>query len=159
VSTRYRTSRALLAVALLTAPVCIAPAAARAESALQARGRLVEESVIDRQTREISSQLRCVVCQGLSLQDSPSQLAQEMRAIVREKLEEGMTPDEVKAFFTDRYGEWVMLKPEPKGFNLFVYVMPVLMFVGGAGFVLFNVRKWTAAKPDVAEDEEELQAR
>jgi cytochrome c-type biogenesis protein CcmH len=147
VSTLARTLRALLAAALLMGPAFIAPGALEA---VQARGRVVEESVIDRQTREISSQLRCVVCQGLSLQDSPSQLAQEMRAIVREKLEEGMTPDEVKAFFIDRYGEWVMLKPEPRGFNLFVYVMPVLMLVGGAGFVMFNVRKWTAARPEDA---------
>jgi hypothetical protein len=72
-----------------------------------------EETLIDRQTREISSKLRCVVCQGLSLQDSPSQLAQEMRAIVREKLEEGMTPDEVKAYFVEKYGEWVLLQPDP----------------------------------------------
>jgi cytochrome c-type biogenesis protein CcmH/NrfF len=108
-----------------------------------AQGRVVEESLIDRQTREISAQLRCVVCQGLSLQDSPSQLAQEMRDIVREKLEEGMTPLEVKAWFVEKYGEWVLLEPEPRGFNLVVYVMPIAMLLGGAGFVFFKARSWT----------------
>jgi cytochrome c-type biogenesis protein CcmH len=108
-----------------------------------AQGRVVEETLIDRQTREISAQLRCVVCQGLSLQDSPSQLAQEMRDIVREKLEEGMTPLEVKAWFVEKYGEWVLLEPEPRGFNLVVYVMPIAMLLGGAGFVFFKARSWT----------------
>jgi cytochrome c-type biogenesis protein CcmH/NrfF len=120
-----------------------------AEAALQVQtaeqpgaGRVVQETLIDRQTRELSSKLRCVVCQGLSLQDSPSQLAQEMRGIVREKLEEGMTPDEVKEYFVARYGEWVLLAPEPKGFNLVVYVLPIAMLFGGAGFVFFTARKW-----------------
>jgi cytochrome c-type biogenesis protein CcmH/NrfF len=137
--------------AVLAVIAALAPARA---DALQARGRVVEETPIDRQTREISSQLRCVVCQGLSLQDSPSQLAQDMRAVVREKLEEGMTPDEVKAFFLESYGEWVLLRPEPKGFNLVVYIMPVLMLFGGAGFVFFKVRHWTAAKPEEVDVEE-----
>jgi len=146
--------RAVVAVAVAAAlalPALLAlPAAARAEAGIQARGRLVEETLIDRQTREVSSQLRCVVCQGLSLQDSPSQLAQEMRAIVREKLEEGMTTAEVKEYFLDRYGEWVLLAPEPKGFNLLVYVMPVMMLFGGGAFVFFKARSWTRAAPGAA---------
>jgi cytochrome c-type biogenesis protein CcmH/NrfF len=131
-----------------------------AEAALQAQpaeqpaaSRVVQETLIDRQTRELSSKLRCVVCQGLSLQDSPSQLAQEMRGIVREKLEEGMTPDEVKEYFVARYGEWVLLAPEPKGFNLVVYVLPIAMLFGGAGFVFFTARNWT--RPDDERDEVE----
>jgi cytochrome c-type biogenesis protein CcmH len=122
-----------------------------AERVLPAVGRYVEETEIDRLTREVSAQLRCVVCQGLSLQDSPSQLAQEMRAIVREKLAEGMTPAEVKTFFVERYGEWVLLEPEPRGFNLLVYILPVAMLFGGAGFVFFRARSWTRAGQTAAE--------
>jgi cytochrome c-type biogenesis protein CcmH/NrfF len=134
------------------------------EAALQARtaeqpaaSRVVQETLIDRQTREISSKLRCVVCQGLSLQDSPSQLAQEMRGIVREKLEEGMTPDEVQEYFVARYGEWVLLAPEPKGFNLVVYVLPLAMLFGGAGFVFFTARNWTRPEDEGDEVEQEEQ--
>jgi cytochrome c-type biogenesis protein CcmH len=133
----------VLAVVLGAPAMALAPAEAQAAIALQARGRLVEETELDRQTREVSAQLRCVVCQGLSLQDSPSQLAQDMRAVVREKLEEGMTPAEVQAYFLDAYGEWVLLAPKPMGFNLVVYIMPVLMLFGGGAFVLYNVRRWT----------------
>jgi cytochrome c-type biogenesis protein CcmH/NrfF len=135
-----------------------AEAAVQAPTAGQpAANRVVQETLIDRQTREISSKLRCVVCQGLSLQDSPSQLAQEMRGIVREKLEEGMTPDEVKEYFVARYGEWVLLAPEPKGFNLVVYVLPLAMLFGGAGFVFFTARNWTRPADEGGEVEQEEQ--
>jgi cytochrome c-type biogenesis protein CcmH/NrfF len=130
------------------------PAATQMPGLAPAQGRVVDEAVIDRQTREISAQLRCVVCQGLSLQDSPSQLAQEMRAIVREKLEEGMTPPEVKAWFVDKYGEWVLLEPEPRGFNLLVYILPVAMLFGGAGFVFMKARSWTRHEQEGEVEEE-----
>jgi cytochrome c-type biogenesis protein CcmH len=142
----------MMAGLLLIGALLAYPAAAQAapSAALQVvlpangqAGMVVEETLIDRQTREISSQLRCVVCQGLSLQDSPSTLAQEMRAIVREKLEEGMTPAEVKAYFVEKYGEWVLLEPDPRGFNLLVYVLPVALLFGGAGFVFLKARSWT----------------
>lgn len=142
----------LLAGVLLAYPQNAEPAqpaaATQAVQPANTQAVVVEETLIDRQTREVSAQLRCVVCQGLSLQDSPSQLAQEMRAIVREKLEEGMTPAEVKAWFVEKYGEWVLLQPEPRGFNLLVYVLPVAMLFGGAGFVFFKARSWTRQGSD-----------
>jgi cytochrome c-type biogenesis protein CcmH len=143
---------------LLAAAVVAFMGSGSSAHALQATGRVVNETEIDRQTRELSSQLRCVVCQGLSLQDSPSQLAQEMRAIVREKLEEGMTQAEVKAYFVERYGEWVLLEPEPRGFNLLVYILPVAMLFAGAAFVFIKARHWTRSgtpAPVLVEDEEE----
>jgi cytochrome c-type biogenesis protein CcmH len=153
--TRHYVRAAALLGALLL-PVQAPPLAAQEGLAPAPRGRVVDETELDRQTRELSAQLRCVVCQGVSLQDSPSQLAQEMRGIVREKLEEGMTPAEVRAYFVESYGEWVLLEPDPKGFNLLVYVMPVVMLLGGAGFVFFTARNWTRQSP--AAELEELQA-
>jgi cytochrome c-type biogenesis protein CcmH len=151
-------TRILLLVAAVA--TLVLPAAAQPAAQTGGSGRVVEETLLDRQTRELSSQLRCVVCQGLSLQDSPSQLAQEMRAIVREKLEEGMTQAEVKAYFVERYGEWVLLEPEPRGFNLLVYILPVALLLGGAGFVYMTARSWTRPAdtevPEDAEAEEEL---
>lgn len=105
----------------------------------------IDEALLEAQTKQVASQLRCVVCQGLSIQDSPSSLAQEMRALVRDQLAAGMTPAEVKAYFVDRYGEFVLLEPEPTGFNLVVYIMPVVVVIGGAAFVFVKARQWTAA--------------
>jgi cytochrome c-type biogenesis protein CcmH/NrfF len=101
------------------------------------------ETELDRQVKEVSSELRCVVCQGLSIQDSPSTLAQEMRAVVREQIAAGRTPDQVKSYFVERYGEWVLLRPKASGVNLIVYVLPIAMIVGGAAFVFLKARAWT----------------
>ncbi|MCI0436973.1 MAG: cytochrome c-type biogenesis protein CcmH, partial [Gemmatimonadetes bacterium] len=105
---------------------------------------VVEETPTDMLVRQIASELRCVVCQGLSLQDSPSELAQEMRGVIREKLEEGLTAEQVKQYFVARYGEFILLEPEPAGFNLAVYLLPAMALVGGAVVVLVAIRRWTS---------------
>lgn len=103
---------------------------------------VVEETEIDRQVRDIASKLRCVVCQGLSLQDSPSDLAQEMRAVIRTRLEAGETPDEVLAYFESGYGEWILMEPKAEGFNLAVYLLPILAVLGGGLFLMVAGRRW-----------------
>lgn len=108
---------------------------------------MVEETQLERDTRALAAELRCVVCQGLSLQDSPSPLAQEMRAVIAEQLAAGSSREEVKAYFVEKYGEWVLLEPTASGFNLIVYVVPVLLLLGGAAFVFFTARKWTRRPP------------
>jgi len=101
------------------------------------------DSVLEARTAEVASQLRCPVCQGLSIQDSPSELSQQMRAVVKDQLRAGKTPDEVKAYFISKYGEWILLEPKAKGFNILVYAMPVLLVVVGLGVIFIAVRKWT----------------
>jgi cytochrome c-type biogenesis protein CcmH len=103
---------------------------------------VVEETTIDRQVRAIASELRCPVCQGLSLQDSPSELAQEMRSVIRTQLEEGKTPEQVKAYFVSSYGEWILLEPTPAGFNLTVYLLPVAAVLGGVFLIIIVARRW-----------------
>jgi cytochrome c-type biogenesis protein CcmH len=111
---------------------------------------VVAESILDARTREVSSQLRCPVCQGLSLQDSPSELSQQMRDVVRQQLAAGRTPAEVRAYFVGRYGEWILTRPEPHGFNWVVYALPLLFLAGGAWVLVFAVRKWTTVPPPLA---------
>ena len=92
---------------------------------------------------EIGAQLRCVVCQSLSVADSPSETANQMRGIIRERLAAGDSPEQVKAYFVEKYGLWILLAPPREGFNLLVWVVP---FVGlGAGLVLVLVlmRRWS----------------
>jgi cytochrome c-type biogenesis protein CcmH len=103
----------------------------------------VADSALEAQVRRVASELRCPVCQGLSIQDSPSELAQEMRNLIRERLRAGDTPEQVRAYFVSRYGEWVLLEPEPRGLNLAVWAGPVLLLLGGVLFVLSRVRRWT----------------
>lgn len=108
---------------------------------------VVEETEIDRQVRQIAAQLRCPVCQGLSLQDSPSELAQEMRDVIRTRLEAGDTPDEVLDYFVGRYDEWILLEPKAEGFNLAVYLLPILAMLGGGVLLVIVGRRWLRARP------------
>lgn len=107
------------------------------------------DSLLEARTREVAAQLRCPVCQGNSIQDSPSELALEMKGVVREQLQSGKTPEEVKRYFVDKYGEWILLEPKAEGFNLLVYLLPVLGIALGVLVIWRAVRKWTAP-PDTA---------
>jgi len=101
---------------------------------------------IDEQTRSIAQELRCVVCQNLSVADSPSEMAQQMRGVIREQLRAGKTSQEVKDFFVSKYGEWVLLSPTTKGFSLLVWVLPFAVLVLGLGLALWLLRRWSANK-------------
>jgi len=103
------------------------------------------DPALEAAVRAVASQIRCVVCQGLSIEDSHTDLASEMRQIVREQLAAGRTPEEVKEYFVARYGEWILLDPPARGFNLTVHVLPVLGLVVGAIVVVLLIRRWTRA--------------
>ena len=101
---------------------------------------------IEEQTRAISAELRCVVCQNLSVADSPSEMAQQMRASVREQVQAGKSPQEIKDFFVSKYGEWVLLAPTNTGFNRLLWWLPMIVLVGGVITALLLVRRWAARK-------------
>ena len=105
-----------------------------------------ESPDIEEQTRALAAELRCVVCQNLSVADSPSEMAQQMRAIVREQLEAGRTPQEVKDFFVSKYGEWVLLKPKASGVSLLLWVLPYIALAAGVLFALWLMRRWAKQK-------------
>jgi cytochrome c-type biogenesis protein CcmH len=104
---------------------------------------------IDEQTQNIAKELRCVVCQNLSVADSPSEMAQQMRGVVREQLQAGKTPQEIKDFFVSKYGEWVLLTPKTQGFSLLVWLLPFLVLVLGLALGLWLVRRWSAKKTKI----------
>ena len=164
---------AAIALACLAAPraggaqqPAAAPVSPRAIDTTEARApgittRVAGDSALEAKVRSVAQQLRCPVCQGLSLQDSPSELSQEMRDLVREQLRAGKSPDEVKQYFVSRYGEWILLDPEAHGFNWVVNALPVLLVIGGAAALYLAVRRWSAqpaetadAEPVLDEDEE-----
>jgi cytochrome c-type biogenesis protein CcmH len=101
---------------------------------------------LDDRTRAIASELRCVVCQNLSVADSPSEMAQQMKGIIREQLEAGKTPTEIKSYFVSKYGEWVLLAPPTKGFGLVVWVLPFVALVAGLGLGVWFLRRWVAKR-------------
>jgi len=93
---------------------------------------------IDDEAREISYLLMCPVCQGQSVAESNSELAKDMRSIIREKLEAGESKEEIINYFVNRYGESILGYPPVKGVNLLLWILPALAVVlGGIGIGLF----------------------
>jgi cytochrome c-type biogenesis protein CcmH len=121
-------------------------------AALTASAQQPATHVSEQAVYEIASELRCVVCQNLSVADSPSEMAGQMRALVRERLAAGDTREQVIRYFVDRYGEWILLAPPRRGFTLLVWVAPVVAVLAGIVVVVVLVRRWTrgGARPPTA---------
>jgi cytochrome c-type biogenesis protein CcmH len=100
----------------------------------------------DEVVHEVAVRLRCVVCQNLSVADSPSEMAGQMRTIIRERLAAGESPQDVQRYFVERYGEWILLEPPRRGFNLVVWLVPLAVVVAGLASVAMLVRRWTRAR-------------
>lgn len=158
--------RVVLAAWLAFVPFTAMPTAAGAarlqEAAAPTVAQAAEDPELEAQVRELASKLRCPTCRALSVQDSPSGMAQEMRSLIREQLRAGKTPDDVEAYFVDRYGEWILLEPKAEGFNWAVWLLPVFLLLGGLAFVLVTARRWVeqgqarAAAMGAEVNEEEL---
>lgn len=92
-------------------------------------------------SRQLESELRCPVCQGLSIADSPAQLAVEMRRVVAAQLASGASDADVRAYFIERYGRWIVLTPDPSGTNLLLWALPGLTLIGGAATLVARSRR------------------
>jgi len=114
-----------------------APAAAPAPAA-GGTPRPVDETVV----HDVAAQLRCVVCQSLSVADSPSETALQMRAVIRERLAGGESPAQVRAYFVDKYGIWILLAPPATGFTLLVWVLPFAALALGLVLVAAVLWRW-----------------
>lgn len=130
-------------VGLLMAAVLVAAALSSASG----QSKPVSEDTV----HEVAARLRCVVCQNLSVADSPSEMAGQMRVIIRERLAAGESPDEVQRYFVQRYGEWILLSPPRRGFNLLVWFLPLVFVVAGLVVVAVLVRQWTRRPRGAAE--------
>jgi cytochrome c-type biogenesis protein CcmH len=155
-------ARSFLSAASLLSAVSIAAVAQRPvpvnDTGQIGFSSVTKDSALEARTSAVASQLRCPICQGLSIQDSPSDLSQQMRSLVRDQLAAGKTPDEVKAYFVSKYGEWILLTPKPSGFNLLAYGFPIgVVLVGGLG-IAFAVRRWTGPAGETTSPESRIEA-
>jgi len=89
----------------------------------------------------IAADLRCPVCQGLSVQDSPSETAREMRDLVAQRVAEGRSDEEIRAEFRRGYGDWVFLTPPLAGPSGLVWLVPLLLLAGGGAAALGRLRR------------------
>lgn len=99
--------------------------------------------------RQLSKELRCMVCQNQSIDDSDAPLARDLRILVRERIEAGDSDREVLDFLVSRYGEFVLMRPTARGANLLLWITPfAVLFAGGLGLWLaFRRRARSVAVP------------
>lgn len=115
---------------------------------------ILDDPVLEERARELSAQLRCMVCQNQSIDDSDAELAKDLRVLVRERLVDGDTNEEVLAFVVDRYGEFVLLRPTLSGRNAILWATPVIvLLIGAFGFYGYTRNHIQAAPSQVSEDE------
>ena len=103
-----------------------------ASYAPQQAGSALLDPPREARVQALGKQLRCPMCQGLSIADSGSSAARAQMDKVRELVAAGKTDREIRDFFTSRYGEWALLEPPASGMNLLVWLLPLLLLVGGA---------------------------
>lgn len=110
---------------------------------------------MEARAREISSGLRCLVCQNQSIDDSDAPLARDLRLIVRERLKAGDDDVQVRDYVVGRYGEYVLLRPVLALHTLLLWLTPIAaLALGGLGIWRFARRRSTARAPELSDAEE-----
>ncbi len=110
----------------------------------QPQGMPVTGAQLEQRTQEVGGLLRCPVCQGMSVADSPAEMAVNMKGQVRELLERGYTEEQILRYFELSYGQFVLLKPKFEGMNSMVWLLPVLALILGSVILFIKLRKLEA---------------
>jgi len=117
---------------------------------------VLSDPVLEQRARELSAELRCMVCQNQSIDDSDASLARDLRVLVRERLVAGDSNDEVLDYLVSRYGEFVLLKPRLSVRNLVLWATPfALLAMAAIAFVGWQRNRARTAGPMALSKEEE----
>ena len=121
-------------ICLLLAALALPAGAVEPDEMLQDRG-------LEARARQISQELRCLVCQNQSIDDSNAALAKDLRVLVRERLSAGDSDEAVLSFVEARYGEFVLLRPKLNAHTLLLWLAPALLLLGAVVGVLRRARR------------------
>ena len=110
---------------------------------------ILDDPVLEERARDLSKNLRCLVCRNESIDESSAELARDLRLLVRERLVEGDTNDEAIDFIVARYGEYVLLTPRATGSTLILWIAGPAMLLAALGIAAVYIRR---RRPDVAAD-------
>jgi len=91
--------------------------------------------------RNISKNIRCMICQNQSIDESNAPLAKDLRILIREKIKEGSKDDEIYEFLTDRYGDFILLKPPFNLKTLFLWLLPIIFLILGVYTIFYHNKK------------------
>lgn len=123
---------------------------------------MLKDPALEARAREISRELRCVVCQNESIDESEADLAHDLRVLVRERLVAGDSDQQVLQFVVDRYGDFVLLRPPVKPATYLLWASPAILLLIAAGISVVYLRRRrrgsTTAAPLTAEEQARLDA-
>lgn len=97
--------------------------------------------------QHLAKELRCAVCQGLSIADSPAAMARSQLGMVRELVSQGKSDSEIRQYFVARYGEWVLLEPPARGVAWLAWALPIAFVLGGVGLVVWLATRGSRPPP------------
>ena len=118
-------------------------------------GEVLSDPRLEARARALSAQLRCMVCQNQSIDDSDASLAHDIRVLIRERLAAGQSDSEVKSFLVSRYGEFILLEPRFELSTLALWGAPPLVLLLGAVFLVTAVRRRANVSPEALSAAEE----
>ena len=101
---------------------------------------VLPDPALEHRARRLSAELRCMVCQNQSIDDSDAPLAHDIRVLLRERLAAGDSDRQVMDYLVARYGDFVLLKPPLRPYTLILWITPVLVLLGAAGFTIARLR-------------------
>lgn len=115
---------------------------------------ILSDPALETRARQISAGLRCPVCRNESIDESHATVARDLRLLVRERLLAGDSNDQVVRYITDRYGEYVLLKPRSDGANRLLWLAGPLLLLAGAGIGIAAIRRKPTPPRALSEDEQ-----
>jgi cytochrome c-type biogenesis protein CcmH len=116
---------------------------------------MLKDPALEARARALSAELRCMVCQNQSIDDSDAPLAHDLRVLLRERIAAGDSDRAVMDFLVDRYGEFILLRPQLNAHTILLWAVPPAVLIIG-GFVAFGaMRRRRAASPEQLNQEEE----
>jgi cytochrome c-type biogenesis protein CcmH len=133
----------------------IAAMSAAAVMAAPGPDELMEDPALEARARGLYTQLRCVICQSQSIDESNAHLAVDMRAVVRERLLLGETDQEILDFMQVRYGDYVLMLPPVQANTILLWLMPLLVLLFGGGMAILYVRGQSARPDEILDAEDE----
>ncbi len=116
---------------------------------------ILKDPRLEERARTLSSELRCLVCQNQSIDDSHAPLARDLRVLVRQKLVSGDSDDTIRAFLVERYGEFILLKPRFSFDTLVLWMSPFALLLLGSWMLLRTSRRSILAKVEVLDRAEQ----
>ena len=110
------------------------------------------DPAMEARARNLQRQLRCLVCQGESIDESGSSLAAELRQLVRQQMADGRSDQQIEDYLTARYGNFILMKPPFEEDTYFLWLAPFLVLIGAAGVAMFVISKARRAAADLPPD-------